>query len=78
LLPIKFEGYLLDDEELSKQWHAPELVHNGTLSPRFKVYSPVDSGDEANPRPKFVAETYVWNGQYYAVQAKRPRSPVRR
>jgi len=75
---FKFEGYLLSDEELSKQWHAPELVHNGMLSPRFKIYSLADSGDEANPRPRFVVETYVWNGQYYAVQAKRPRSPVRR
>jgi hypothetical protein len=75
---LSFEGYLLDDEELEKQWHPPELVRNGVLSPRFKVYSLADSGDTADPRPKFVAETYVWNGQYYAVQAKRPRSPVRR
>ncbi|HJZ81251.1 MAG TPA: hypothetical protein VKD91_12930 [Pyrinomonadaceae bacterium] len=76
---LTFEGYLLDDEELEKQWHAPQLVQNGVLSPRFDVYSLAGEQDQAdNPRPKFSARTYVWNGQYYVVQTKRPGPSARR
>jgi hypothetical protein len=74
-----FEAYLLDDEKLEKQWHSPELVHNGTLAPRFQVYSLTDNrGMEAKPLRKFLVETYVWNGQFYAPQPKRGGQLVRR
>ena len=59
---FEFDEYLFDDEQTMRQWHAPELVHNGRLSPRFTVYSMRKDQDSAS---KFSRKTYVWNGRYY-------------
>jgi len=63
---FEFDEYLFDDEESMKQWHAPELVHNGRLSGRFYVYTRIDNQDQG--RETFSRRAYVWNGRYY-----RPR-----
>ena len=57
---FQYGQYLLDDEELAKQWHAPELVRNGRLLPQFYVYTLDDN--------KFTRDAYAWNGKYYAHQ----------
>ena len=76
---LMFEGYLLDDEELEKQWHAPELVHNGMLATRFHVYSLGDNrGIEAKPLRRFSVVTYTWNGRYYEPQRNRPAPSARK
>jgi hypothetical protein len=76
---FRFDRGLFEDEELEKQWRAPELVHNGMLSPSFHVYFRIDNEDRtAETRRRFFVRTYVWNGRYYALQRKRPGPAARR
>jgi hypothetical protein len=63
---FEFDEYLFDDEQTMRQWHAPELVHNGRLSPRFTVYTMrKDQHQSRDVASKFSRKTYVWNGRYY-------------
>jgi hypothetical protein len=55
---FRYDDYLFEDEALEKQWHAPEIIRNGKLAPRFYVYTPV--------KRRVVRDTYIWNGTYYA------------
>jgi hypothetical protein len=59
---FRFDTYLFDDEKLEKQWHEPEIIRNGKLSPRFSVFT-LSKG-------LFNHTTYVWNGAYYALRSK--------
>jgi hypothetical protein len=47
-----------EDEKLANRWHAPEIIRNGRLSPRFTVYTPI--------KRRLARDTYVWKGKYYA------------
>jgi hypothetical protein len=61
--------YLLDDEAMEKQWHAPELVRDGRLTPQFYVYTLKDTHERVvEGGSRFSRKTYVWNGKYYALQ----------
>ena len=68
---FEFDEYLFDDEQTMRRWHAPQLVHNGRLSPRFTVYTMKKEQDqEANASSRFSRKTYVWNGRYYKPERK--------
>jgi len=63
---FEFDEYLFDNEQTMRQWHAPVLVRNGRLSPRFTVYTmKKDEEQAADAASKFSRKTYVWNGRYY-------------
>src|SRR5215467_1179631 len=69
---FEFDEYLFDDELTMRRWHAPQLVHNGRLSPRFTVYTmKKDQDQEADGSSKFSRKTYVWNGRYYKPERRR-------
>jgi hypothetical protein len=64
---FQFDEYLFGDQDAQKRWHAPELIHNGALSPRFYVYTLIGSQDQVvEAEAKFSRKAYVWNGRYYA------------
>jgi len=57
---FEYAQYLFEDEELYKQWNAPELMRNGRLLPQFYVYTLNEN--------KLTRDTYVWKHKYYALQ----------
>jgi hypothetical protein len=57
---FEYAQYLFEDEQLYKQWSAPELMRNGRLLPEFYVYSLNEN--------KLTRDTYVWKHKYYALQ----------